>query len=280
MTWPGYAKFWVQTVRGLLRKSGAAAFETTRSESGDMLDIRVDAVTPEGAFRNRLPAHHLNRDAIDVIKLAVGLMATLVALILSLLISTANGHRVTVVAESKKILNDIIQFDQYLRAYGPETREIRTQVRRLIVSFVQARWPTENFGPSEPAPKASQDLLVDLQRNIALLEPTDAAQKWFQSQALQVTISIESLRRLILNQEAEGTPLLLVFMLVFLSTFAIFGSFSLFVQPNLTVLTALAIAALAIAGATFLIAELHSPFQGLLQIPSTGARTVLDTLGH
>ncbi|MCX6980053.1 MAG: hypothetical protein NTV08_04775 [Verrucomicrobia bacterium] len=55
MTWPGYAKFWVQTVRGLLRKSGAAAFETTRSESGDMLDIRVDAVTPEGAFRNRLP---------------------------------------------------------------------------------------------------------------------------------------------------------------------------------------------------------------------------------
>jgi hypothetical protein len=55
MSWPGYAKFWVQTVRGLLRKSGAAAFEITRRESGDALDIRVDAVTPEGAFRNRLP---------------------------------------------------------------------------------------------------------------------------------------------------------------------------------------------------------------------------------
>ncbi len=55
MSWPGYAKFWTQTVRGLLRKSGAAAFEITRSESGDALDIRVDAVTPEGAFRNRLP---------------------------------------------------------------------------------------------------------------------------------------------------------------------------------------------------------------------------------
>ena len=55
MAWPGYAKFWVQTVRGLLRKSGPAAFEITRSENGDTLDIRVDAVTPEGAFRNRLP---------------------------------------------------------------------------------------------------------------------------------------------------------------------------------------------------------------------------------
>jgi uncharacterized membrane protein len=55
MTWPGYAKFWTQTVRGLLRKGGPAAFEVTRSENGDTLGIRVDAVTPDGAFRNRLP---------------------------------------------------------------------------------------------------------------------------------------------------------------------------------------------------------------------------------
>ncbi len=55
MTWPGYGKFWAQVVRGLLRREGAAAFEITRVENGDALDIRVDAVTPEGAFRNRLP---------------------------------------------------------------------------------------------------------------------------------------------------------------------------------------------------------------------------------
>jgi len=232
------------------------------------------------ASRGRLPTHHLSRDAIDVIKLAAGLMATLVALILSLLISSANSYRVTVQAESRQVLANIVQLDEYLQAYGSETREIRTQVRRFVVSRVQARWPTENFGPSEPAPKASQDQLVDLQRRIALLEPTDAAQKWFQSQALQITNSIESLRRLMLNQEAEGSPLLPVFALVFLSTIAIFGSFSLFVQPNLTVITALTMAALAIAGATFLVAELNSPFQGLLQIPSTAARAVLDALGH
>jgi uncharacterized membrane protein len=55
LAWPGYSKFWVQTVRGLLRKSGPAAFEVTRREAGDELELRVDAVTPEGAFRNRLP---------------------------------------------------------------------------------------------------------------------------------------------------------------------------------------------------------------------------------
>ncbi len=55
MAWPGYAKFWAQLVRGLLRKGGPAAFDVTRTESGNHLELRVDAVSPEGGFRNRLP---------------------------------------------------------------------------------------------------------------------------------------------------------------------------------------------------------------------------------
>jgi uncharacterized membrane protein len=55
LPWPGYEKFWAQAVRGLLRRGGPAAFEVTRHEIGDELELRVDAVTPEGAFRNRLP---------------------------------------------------------------------------------------------------------------------------------------------------------------------------------------------------------------------------------
>ncbi len=55
LAWTGYGKFWTQLVRGLLRKSGPAAFEVTRREEGDRLELRVDAVTTDGTFRNRLP---------------------------------------------------------------------------------------------------------------------------------------------------------------------------------------------------------------------------------
>jgi hypothetical protein len=55
LTWPGYGKFWSQFVRGLLRKGGPAAFEVTRREDGDQLELHIDAVTPEGAFHNQLP---------------------------------------------------------------------------------------------------------------------------------------------------------------------------------------------------------------------------------
>src|SRR5262249_26979823 len=130
----------------------------------------------------------------------------------------------------------------------------------------------------EAASQGNPEQLVGLQRRIALLVPADAAQRLFQSEALQVTNSIVSLRRLMLNESAERTVLLPVFTLVFLITAAIFASFSLFVQTNPTIIATLTVAALAIAGATFLIAELNNPFQGLLQVPNTAARDVLNVL--
>ena len=65
LNWPGYGKFWPQVVRGLLRKNDAAAFEVTTRESGGTLDVQIDAVTPDGAFRNRLPITVATRGADD-----------------------------------------------------------------------------------------------------------------------------------------------------------------------------------------------------------------------
>ena len=55
LAWPGFGKFWAQTVRGLMRKSDQASFEVQSRESGDTLALTIDAVQPDGAFRNQLP---------------------------------------------------------------------------------------------------------------------------------------------------------------------------------------------------------------------------------
>ncbi len=55
LTWPGYPKFWAQVARGLLRKTGNAAFDVARREVDDSLELRIEATTSEGAYRNRLP---------------------------------------------------------------------------------------------------------------------------------------------------------------------------------------------------------------------------------
>ena len=230
------------------------------------------------AFRRQLPQHHLSRDSTDVIKLATGLMATLVALMLGLLVSSANSFHGTVEGEYKQALTDVTQLDRYLEAYGPEARELRALTRHIVVQTFQQRWPDEDFGPKEIARAADKEPLIDLERRILALTPADAAQKWFQSQALQLTQRLVAVRQLLLSAES-GRPLPpLILVVVLVCSAAIFAGFSLFVQPNPTVVVALGAAALAVAAAVFLIVELNSPFDGLLQLPSTPAHAVLGAL--
>ena len=232
------------------------------------------------ALRRRLPEHHLSRDSLDVIKLAMGLMATLVALTLGLLIQSASRYRATIETEYRLILASIVHLDEYLQAYGPEAGEIRLHVRQIAARGFQARWPNEDFGPTGPEPDPAKSQFTEVQRQIVGLEPGDAAQRWFQSQALQITNRLSDLRWLVINQEATTAPLLPVFILIFLSCIAIFGSFSLSVQPNPTVFAVISLTALAIAGATFLIVEMNNPFHGLLYISSQGARAVMAVIGR
>ena len=57
LPWDGYGKFWAQVARGLLRKADQATFQIRPSELGDgsRLRLDIDALTPEGGFRDGLP---------------------------------------------------------------------------------------------------------------------------------------------------------------------------------------------------------------------------------
>jgi hypothetical protein len=231
------------------------------------------------ALRSSLPEHHLVQDSTDVIKLATGLMATLAALVLGLLISSANTDHNTVKSEYKQALASVVLLDRYLAAYGQDTQESRALIRHVLVRAFQARWPGEDFGAKDPPPTASGSALVDLEQQILHLSPRDEAQKWFQSEALQLANEIAQGQLLLMNQEAgNNLPMPILIVLIAWST-AIFISFGLFVRPNPTVIVALSISALAVAGAIFLILELNSPFTGLIQVSSAPAHAVLALLG-
>jgi hypothetical protein len=232
------------------------------------------------AARRRLPEQHLGRDTIDVIKLAMGLMATVVALTLGLLISSAHSHHAMIEGEYKKIMAYIDHLDQYLQAYGPETREIRTHLRHVAARTFKERWPGEDFGPVGPPSEGGPNRFIDGQRQLVELQPANAAQRWFQAQALQVSAELAKLRWLVVSQETSTAPLLPIFVLIFLSAIAIFGGFGLYAPPNATLFAVMVLPALAIAGATFLVIELNSPFRGPLQISSRGAHALMQSLNQ
>jgi len=225
--------------------------------------------------RGRLPEHHLSRESADVIKLAVGLLATLVALVLSLLISSANSFYSTVDGEYGDALASVRQLDDKLKSYGSAAGPARQTLKALVVQSFRQRWSGERFGP-ETAPVS----LSDLERQVLALEPQGAAERWYQSQALDLLGRLGRLQSLLNNQSRSGSVPLPLLVVVLLCAAAIFASFGLYVRPNGTVLAAIAVAALAIASALFLIVELNSPFDGLLQLSSAPAHKLLEALGR
>lgn len=229
--------------------------------------------------RTRLPEHHLSRESTDVIKLATGLVATLVALVLSLLISSANSVRVAVENEYKVALADAVQLDRYLAAYGPQSAGVRQQLRDAFAEIFSRRWPNEDFGVRDRKLTGDRNQLVDLQRSMLALAPANAEQKWFQSQALQLTSALSQIHRLAISQEKSSAPPWAVLAVVLLCSAFIFAGFGLFVPPNATVIFSFAIAALAVAAAIFLIVDLGDPFTGFLNISSAPAHATFNILG-
>ena len=230
------------------------------------------------ALRARLPEHHLGQDTTDVIKLAAGFMATLAALILGLLIFAANADRRTVESEFNGALASAALLDRYLAAYGQDTQEARELLRHFLVRRFQARWPADDFGPQEPAEAPNRSELVEMEQRILRLAPRDDAQKWFQSQALQLANGLAQTRQLLTFQLAGNSlPMPTLIVLIFWIA-AIFTSFGLLVKINSTVIVALSVSALSVAVAFYLILDLNGPFTGLIHIPSAPAHAILEAL--
>ena len=71
-------------------------------------------------LRRVLPEHHLSQNSQKVIRLGVGLIGTIAALVLGLLIAAAKSSFDTQSTQITQITADIILLDNLLAAYGPE----------------------------------------------------------------------------------------------------------------------------------------------------------------
>jgi hypothetical protein len=235
------------------------------------------AVTFGGAMigvsiRERVPNHHLSSDSRDVIKLAIGTVATLSALVLGLLIASSKSSFNTKDAEIKQFSANIILLDRQLVHYGPEAQGIRDLLRRYTSYKIDAIW-----GPSTAADPNGWALLEDVQDGIRKLAPETPAKRDLQSRALQLSGELAQTRWLLELQTGSSMSMAFLWILVFWLA-VIFVSFGLLTLPNPTVLASLLVCALSVSGAIFLILEMDSPFEGLIQVSSQPMREALAHL--
>jgi hypothetical protein len=227
-------------------------------------------------LRTTLPQHHLSKESQDVVRLGAGLVATIAALVLGLLIAAAKGSFDTQSGQIRQITADVILLDALLEQYGPETQPIRVAMRSAIGPLADRIW-------HEKATDAARPFATDTEAEsvyiaIQALSPKNDLQRSLQGRAAQISTDLAQTRLLLFAESDGAIPAPFIAILAFWLVI-IFASFSLFAALNVTVFSFLALFALSASCAIFLILELSQPFTGLLMIPSGPLRNVLGPLG-
>lgn len=241
------------------------------------LSCLIFVLTLGGVFlgallRCALPEHHLGKDSQDVVRLSVGLIATIAALVLGLLIAAAKSSFDTQSTQIKQITADIILLDNLLAQYGPEARPIREHMRSAIGPFAERIWQereTVSTAPFEPDASAERVYL-----EIQALSPQNDLQRSLLARAAQLSTNLAQTRLLLFVEANNPIPVPFLAILVFWLVI-IFASFSLFSALNVTVFTCLSVFALSASCAIFLILELNQPFSGLMMLSSAPLRHAL-----
>jgi hypothetical protein len=225
-------------------------------------------------IRPLLSEQHLHPDSRDVVKMATGLIGTLTALVLGLLIASAKSSFDQKTNQVRQLTSTIILLDDLLAQYGPEGTPLRNLLRQSIQPLADRIWHEEATPAGKSARFESTAESAAFENELERLSPNSDAQRSLQSRAIQAFTEGAQIRLQLFTQTGGSIPVPFLIILVFWLS-AIFASFTLFARANLVVMASLLVCALSFSSAIFLILELDNPFTGLMGISSETLRSAL-----
>jgi hypothetical protein len=230
-------------------------------------------------LRRMLPNRHVGDDAKDIVKLGLGLIGTLAALVMGLLISSASASFNTVSGELTTVAVKVLQLDHLLYQYGPEASAVRGLLATnfgTTVEFVFSSDPAVRESMINPNAASRQD---QVQAGIRSLEPRTDEQRELRSRALDLAYETGAERWYLVLQHARtiSTPVLAV-LVCWLCV--IFFGWGLFAPRHALMMSALFTFASCATLAIFLVLELDSPFEGWVRVSDAPMRAALAQLNR
>jgi hypothetical protein len=218
----------------------------------------------------------------DLINRTTGLVATLAALVLGLLIASANNFYNTQKTGLELVSARALQLDELLRRYGPEAQPAHGLLLDLLKSMVTGG--DEQVGqsggvalkmPTIAATEAQIDTIFGLLNG---LQPTASElQKSMLGRAREIVQSIGDQRLLMNLQLSESLSWPVLTILISWTSLLFFG-FGMLARTNVTTVAVLAVGAFSVGSAIFLIVELSTPYNGMLRLSPAAVLTAIETI--
>ena len=228
-------------------------------------------------FRKVVSADHLRDDVKDMVRLSMGLIGTIAALVLGLLIASAKSSYDTRVTQFKQITANVILLDLLLEQYGRDAQNLRTMLRLGVPIMVER---ITNEGRSgAPAPYETTSEAQRFVARVEELKPNSESQRSVQTRIINAIVQLTQSRLALFTQAHDSIPAPFLAVLIFWLA-VIFASFGVFVRPVPIVVVTFVVGAMSVSGALFLILEMDQPFAGLFQISTETLTNALAPLGN
>jgi hypothetical protein len=238
--------------------------------------------------RPHLPALHREHDTVEMMALVIGMLVTFAALVLGLLTASVKETYDNAAHDRETYSLQLAQLDQCLRNYGPGGDVARADVRSYTAAVIASTWPLEPPPTGVRYPNTSRmprvgatPALADLMNRIGLeidsLLPAGPAQTRVQESCFRDYRDVLRARSGVIEdvQARLSGPFyrVLIFWLM-----VIFASFGLIApRHSLSVIT-IALCAVSLSTAIFVIIDLSHPYTGFFSISSATTRAALASM--
>jgi uncharacterized membrane protein len=227
----------------------------------------------------KVRAHHLSADSKDAMKMALGVIGTLAALVLSLLLASTKSSFDAQGNGINQISADLVLLDRALARYGPETRDARDRLRNSVAAVLQRVWPDEELEVAKLDTSEAAAGLDAVEGRVRDLSPRTDGQRGLQARSLSIISEIAKERVLLLERHKTTLPIPFLIVLVWWFTI-IFACLSLFAPRNALVIAIMFACAVSVSAAIVLILEMDSPYQGAIRLSSAPLRDALAHMGQ
>ena len=237
--------------------------------------------------RTRLPERHRSHETVELVSLVITMLVTFAALVMSLLTFSVKSAFDQGNTDMAAIAAHIVQLDQCLRNYGPESASARQHLRAYTAGVISSTWPHEarplgdyyaRDAPSVSAGGMEGRALGTLLNRIGLairhLTPADDFHRGLAASCLDDFRSLESARWTVIEEARSMISLPFYLVLVFW-LMVIFACFGLNAARSAFTFLIMAMCAVSIASAVFVILDMDTPFTGALIISSQPMRNAL-----
>jgi hypothetical protein len=226
-----------------------------------------------------LPEKHVTGGK-DMIGAVVGLLTLLSALVLGLLIWTAYGVYAGQNIAIQTLAAKVLQLDLALADYGPEAKDVRAQLRQGIAKTVDEVWGSNESDANFVANNFAAALhdLRSREAALAALHPSTEEQTQALAAAKATVDSIGQSRLQMSFALASPISIPVIVIVTAWATFLFFG-YGLMAGGNAASFVTVAVGALAVASAAYLIFDLSSPYSGLYRASSEPLEQVLAVMG-